>query len=147
MKYGFISAGGGTWYSQTLKMLSPGDRIWVKIPQTGYVGVGIVKEAVQSARDFNVETPDGLCSGLEVLRYRDLYASTADDPEKAEYFVKVSWLDAVPRNNAINEVGLFGNQNTVCQPTVQKWRHTVERLKSRFAKWDAKSDRETQIPA
>ena len=26
-KYGFISAGGGTWYSNTLKLLSPGDRI------------------------------------------------------------------------------------------------------------------------
>ena len=32
----------------------------------------------------------------------------------------------------VNEVGLFGNQNTVCQPTAQKWRHTVERLKTRF---------------
>ena len=25
-QHGFISAGGGTWYSQTLKLLSPGDR-------------------------------------------------------------------------------------------------------------------------
>ena len=25
-KYGFISAGGGSWYTQTLKLLSPGDR-------------------------------------------------------------------------------------------------------------------------
>ncbi|MEZ5521990.1 MAG: hypothetical protein R3F08_11030 [Dokdonella sp.] len=33
-KYGFISAGGGRWYSQTLRMLSPGDRVWVNIPKT-----------------------------------------------------------------------------------------------------------------
>ncbi len=26
LPYGFISAGGGSWYSQTLKLLSPGDR-------------------------------------------------------------------------------------------------------------------------
>lgn len=26
-KYGFISAGGGSWYTQTLKLLSPGDRV------------------------------------------------------------------------------------------------------------------------
>ncbi|HPK33739.1 MAG TPA: endonuclease NucS, partial [Ottowia sp.] len=38
-QYGYISAGGGTWYSQTLKMLSPGDRVWVNIPKKGYVGV------------------------------------------------------------------------------------------------------------
>ena len=41
-KYGFISAGGGSWYSQTLKLLSPGDRVWVNIPKSGYVGVGKV---------------------------------------------------------------------------------------------------------
>ncbi|MFA7558336.1 MAG: endonuclease NucS domain-containing protein, partial [Hydrogenophaga sp.] len=40
-KYGYISAGGGTWYSQTLNMLSPGDRVWVNIPKRGYVGVGV----------------------------------------------------------------------------------------------------------
>lgn len=38
-KYGFISAGGGSWYSKTLSLLSPGDRVWVNIPHTGYVGV------------------------------------------------------------------------------------------------------------
>ena len=136
VKYGFVSAGGGIWYSQTLKMLSPGDRVWVKIPKTGYVGVGIVKEAVQSVRDFNVGTPEGERPGLEVLEHRELYQRSADDPEKAEYFVKVDWLNTVPINKAINEVGLFGNQNTVCQPSTLKWRHTVERLKTYFQNWD-----------
>ena len=135
-QYGFISAGGGTWYRQTLKMLSPGDRVWVKIPKTGYVGVGIVKETVQSVKDFKVETPEGERPALEVLQHREHYKLNADDPEKAEYFVRVEWLDTVPRNQAIDEVGLFGNQNTVCQPTAQKWRHTVERLKTHFPKWD-----------
>jgi len=60
----------------------------------------------------------------------------SDDPEKAEYFVRVTWLDTVPESKAVNEVGLFGNQNTVCQPTTPKWRHTVERLKTYFPKWD-----------
>ncbi len=31
MRYGFISAGGGAWYSQTLNQLEPGARVWVKI--------------------------------------------------------------------------------------------------------------------
>jgi hypothetical protein len=51
-QHGFISAGGGTWCSQTLKLLAPGDRVWVKIPKTGYVGVGRVMEPVQAAKDF-----------------------------------------------------------------------------------------------
>ncbi|MFN5834564.1 MAG: nuclease [Akkermansiaceae bacterium] len=137
VKYGFISAGGGTWYSQTLKMLSPGDLIWVKIPGTGYVGVGRVKETVLSVKDFTVQTQDGERPALEILLHRDQYLRTAEDPEKAEYFVRVDWLETVPKSQAINEVGLFGNQNTVCQPTAQKWRHTVERLKTRFKKWNS----------
>lgn len=32
VKHGFVSAGGGSWYSNTLKLLKPGDRIWVKAP-------------------------------------------------------------------------------------------------------------------
>ena len=39
VKHGFISGGGGVWYSRTLFMLKPGDRVWVNIPRTGYVGV------------------------------------------------------------------------------------------------------------
>lgn len=140
MKYGFISGGGGSWYSQTLKLLSPGDRVWVKIPKTGYVGVGIVKETVQPVNDFKVETPEGERPCLDVLQHANLYRQHANDPEKAEYFVKVDWLDTVPTKKAVNEVGLFGNQNTVCQPSTPKWRHTVERLKTHFPKWNAKAD-------
>ena len=135
-KFGFISAGGGTWYSQTLRLLSPGDRVWVKIPKTGYVGVGRVTEAVVPAKEFTVKTPDGEKAALDVLKHADRYKQRADDPERTEYFVRVIWLDTVPEAKAVNEVGLFGNQNTVCQPLTPKWRHTVERLKTYFPKWD-----------
>ena len=136
-KYGFISAGGGSWYTQTLKLLSPGDRVWVKIPKKGYVGVGRVTEAVQSVRDFKVETPEGERTCLDVLKTAEFLRKYADDPEKAEHFVRVAWLDILPEEQAFNEVGLFGNQNSVCQPTTPKWRHTVERLKTQFPHWDA----------
>jgi hypothetical protein len=135
-RYGFVSGGGGSWYSRTLKLLSPGDRIWVKIPQTGYVGVGRVTEAVCSAKDFKVQTPAGERPALEVLKDAEEYKKHADDPELSEYFVRVAWLDTVPTTSAVNEVGLFGNQNTVCEPTTPKWRHTVDRLKTYFHNWD-----------
>ena len=133
--YGFISAGGGSWYSQTLKLLSPGDRVWVKIPKTGYVGVGRVTAAALPVKEFTVDTPQGERPALEVLTHAARYKAEADDPEKSEYFVRVQWLQTVPEAQAVNEVGLFGNQNTVCQPTTPKWRHTVERLKTYFPRW------------
>lgn len=135
-KYGFISGGGGNWYSQTLKLLAPGDRVWVKIPGTGYVGVGRVVESVQSAKEFQVPTAGGDQPSLLVLTHADKYRMTADDLEKTEYFVRIKWLDTVPEADAISEPGLFGNQNTVCQPTAPKWRHTVERLKTFFPNWN-----------
>lgn len=134
-RYGFISAGGGTWYTQTLKLLSPGDRVWVNIPRRGYVGVAEVVQGVQGVKTFTVTTDEGERPALDVLKHRDLYRATADDPDKAEQFVRVRWLHAVEAPRAFNEVGLFGNQNTVCQPTTPKWRHTVERLKTVFTGW------------
>lgn len=47
-------------------------------------------------------------------------------------FVPVQWEKTVPLERAVQEIGFFGNQNTVCKPTTPKWRSTVERLKERF---------------
>ena len=44
----------------------------------------------------------------------------------------VSQLEEVERLEAIQEVGMFGNQNTVCKPVTPTWRTTVERLKAVF---------------
>ena len=138
-KYGFISAGGGRWYSKTLELLEVGDLVWVRIPATGYVGVGRVTTPVQSAKDFQLDTPSGLRSCLEVLSHSRAIAERAGDPDRSEYFVGVQWLDTVPASEALDEVGLFGNQNSVCKPQTPKWRHTVDRLKTFFRNWDADS--------
>lgn len=135
-KYGFVSAGGGSWYSQTLKMLQLGSRIWVKIPKTGYTGVGVVTETYQPMRDMTVETPNGIKPAFEILKDGPHYQTRDNDPDKAEYAVRVRWLDTVSETKAIDEVGLFGNQNTVCKPRTTKWSHTIERLKTHFKKWN-----------
>ena len=46
----------------------------------------------------------------------------------------------------MNDVGLFGNQNTVCKPTAPKWRSTVERLKERFTGVDATASKKVLQP-
>ncbi len=57
--YGFICAGGGEWYSKTLGALKPGDRVWVKIPDRGFVGVGRVTGLTTPAALFSVRVADG----------------------------------------------------------------------------------------
>jgi hypothetical protein len=140
-KYGYIAAGGGPWYSRTLKMLSPGDRVWVMIPKKGYVGVGIVREEVKSVKEFTVMVDGIERPALEVLEHREKHATNKDDPELAEYFVRVEWLDTVPAAQAIWEVGFFANQNSVGRPRAEEWRYTVEKLKGRFLNWDGESRR------
>ena len=131
-RYGFICGGGGRWYSQTLNQLQRGDRVWVNIPKTGYVGVGIVEEPAVKVDEFMVNTEDGEIPLLEAPISKNYHRQYVDDEDKAEYLVRVKWLRDVPINEAKSELGFFGNQNTVCKPTTPKWNHTVERLKTLF---------------
>lgn len=121
IEHGFISAGDGRWYSKTLFMLKPGDRVWVNIPGTGYVGVAQVTGHAVIADDF-------ISDDLNLKGQYNRAAECGED--EAEYFVPVTWLHKVNESQAVNEVGLFGNQNSVARPRTPKWEHTVKRLKS-----------------
>lgn len=127
---GFIAGGGAEWYSKTLSMLAEGDRVWVNIPKTGYVGVGIVTGERERADAYKFETDEGEKTLEEMGKAEEYHHLTESvDDDAAEYLVPVRWLHTVPKNQAFSEVGLFGNQNTVCKPTTPKWSHTVNRLK------------------
>lgn len=138
-EFGFISAGGGNWYTRTLNLLNVGDRIWVNIPSEGYVGVGRVRGLRTAATDFTLTVEGNQVPALDVLKAGHYHRSLAGNPDEAEYFVPVTWIQTVPFQQRYSEPGLFGNQNTICQPTAEKWRHTIERLKARFSKWDDKT--------
>ena len=128
-------AGNGTSYSRTL-LLNPGDRVWVKIPGKAFVGVGLVTGRRQPANLFQVYTPEGLKSIFEAAEHGEYLVDAKDDPETCEYFVPMKWLQTVPLSAAVYEIELFGNQNTICQPTAQKWRSTVHHFKAIFPKCD-----------
>lgn len=128
-KYGFVSGGQGKWYSQTLKLLFPGSRVFVNIPKTGYVGVGAVKESAVPVKDFNV-TVDGketpiLGAPLEAHNMKE----NSDNLDLCEYLVRVEWIKAVPRAEAYWEKGLFALQHTACRLTSS---FTIERLSQHF---------------
>ncbi len=139
-QFGFVSAGGGRFYTQTLQLLNPGDRIWVKVPGKGFVGVARVTGSAVPAADYTLATPDGERSALDVLKGGNYHREFAADVEQCEWFVPVRWLQTVPLTDAVHEVGLFGNQHSVCKPTTPKWRSTVERLKERFSDFDKRAE-------
>lgn len=135
VEYGFICAGGAPWYSRTLQLLSPGDRVWVKIPGAGFVGVAEVLGRAEPAKSFRVKTPNGEKFILDVVKRAGYHKQFAEDPQNSEYFVPVKWLQVVPVKDAVQEVGMFGNQNSICKPTAPRWRQTVDRLKQLFPKY------------
>ena len=125
-KYGFVCAGGGEWYVNTLRTLQPGNRIWVNVPGTGYVGVGEVLNAALPMEQFMVNL-----EGVETpIAEAEVESSWMYDAYQGEYFVGVKWLKAVDLHEAVKEIGFFGNQNTVARPRAQSWNFTVERLKT-----------------
>lgn len=136
LRYGFISAGGGAWYTNTLEMLEPGDRVWVNIPGgVGYVGVGEVTAPRVRADQFMVPDKDGkLVSYLQADKKATGISTTEGE---WEYIVPVKWIKTVPLEQAVKETGFFGNQNSVARPRDAKWTFTVDRLKERFGIKDA----------
>ena len=128
VQYGFISGGGKPWYSQTLGMLEPEARVWVNVPHTGYVGVGIVEAPAVPAKEARFLV-DGSEKSITELDLKGQYLEYSDDPDRAEYIVRVRWLKTVPTSGAVKETGFFGNQNTVCRPQADKWNFTIKRLK------------------
>jgi hypothetical protein len=137
-RYGFVSGGGGKWYSQTLKLLFPGSRVFVNIPKTGYVGVGIVKEPATPVKDFKV-TEDEMNGKVVIDRYdipilnapikAQKMGENSDDLDLCEYLVRVEWIKAVPKTEAYWEKGLFALQHTACRLTSS---FTIEKLSQHF---------------
>jgi hypothetical protein len=96
VKYGFLCAGGGEWYSDTLDLLTIDSRVWVKAPNYGFVGVGRVAGVRQPASAFRVRTPEGELPALDVLKVGDYHREFVEDAKRCEYFVPIKWLDTVP---------------------------------------------------
>lgn len=129
VKYGFVSAGGGRWYSRTLNQLTPGARVFVHIPQNGYVGVGTVKETVVPIKDFVVTVDDTEMPILQAPTKAKNMSEGADDPERSEYLVRVEWNKTRQTKEAYWVTGMYANQNSV---TKMRNKFTLDRLAERF---------------
>lgn len=133
IRYGFISAGGGEWYTKSLKQLKPGNRVFVYIPKGngvgGYVGVGEVEKEAMLARDFSVST-DGQDTPYLAVTKSPGASQNRDDPSSAEWVVPVRWIATRPKEDAIRDSDFFANQNSAVKLTHG---YTLKRLNEEFA--------------
>jgi hypothetical protein len=129
MKYGFVSGGGAKWFSQTLKNLPVGARVFVHIPKTGYVGVGTVTGEAQRFDQARVNI-DGIAMPLRDLELVGTYRHEDDEADDAaEWAVPIEWIHAVPKEQAIWKNGMFANQNTAAKLRQQ---FTIEQVTEAF---------------
>jgi hypothetical protein len=127
-EFGYISGGGGSFYSRTLTQLFPGARVFVYIPKNGYVAVGKVEGQSTPQTEFTVAI-DGKQVPVTQAPLKCDECLKTNDPETMEYFVPVRWIKTVPKEQAYREKGFFSNQNTVCK---LRNRFTLERLTQHF---------------
>ena len=129
-KYGFVSAGGGVWYSRTLRVLPVGARVFVCIRGSGlgYVGVGtVVGEAMRF--DDAVLGVDGVEMKMADLPLVGTYRHLNDAKDNDEYIVPVEWITTLERSDAVWEKAFFANQNSACK---LRNRFTLDGLSRRF---------------
>lgn len=124
VKYGFVSAGGGEWYSRSIRKLPLGARIFTHIPKVGYVGVGIVIGEPMPFADATVDI-DGQPCRLADLPLNGNYVYASGD----EWVVPVRWLKHRPRDKAFWKTGMFANQNSA---TKLRNRFTLDQLTTEF---------------
>ncbi|RFA06669.1 hypothetical protein B7R21_19060 [Subtercola boreus] len=129
MKYGFVSGGGGEWFSRTLKNLTPGARVFACIPKIGYVGVGVVTGDAQRF-DQTLVMLEGVETPLKNLPLNGHYRHADDDDDTmAEWAVTVEWTHTVPREQGVWKTGMFANQNTAAKLRQQ---FTIEQVTAAF---------------
>jgi Endonuclease NucS len=110
-RFGYVQAGGGTFYSGRLDQLSLGDQIFVYHKGAGYIGYGTVTSAKVLASQF--ETADGLL--FEQALHGPAIKLRSTEPDLAEYVVGVDWNRTFDVEDARTFRGIFANQNVVCR--------------------------------
>jgi hypothetical protein len=124
-KYGFISAGQGKRYSNALKRLKPGDKIYAYMKGLGYVGFGEVLQDSIMIKDFEYE-------GISILNHKleaEFPDENSESEELAEWVVAIRWIKTLSKANAKTFTGVFANQNVVCKLRQDK---TLKFVKNEF---------------
>lgn len=133
LRYGFVSAGGGEWYSRTLRNVPVGARVNVYIPQRGYVALGTTLGGAKRFDESQVRMgEDGQWVRLAEQRLVGTYRHTdkaADSDEMAEFVMPVQWHVAKPASQAYREPGMFASQLSACKLRQQ---FTLDRLAEHF---------------
>ncbi|WP_411991232.1 LEM-3-like GIY-YIG domain-containing protein [Agarivorans sp. DSG3-1] len=103
--YGFISAGQGIRWKDSLKGFQKGDIFSAYLKSHGFVGVGRIKQIAKPIREVSIQ-------GKPLLSYElscQNMSENIDSDDLCEYVCLVEWLSSVERNQAkwLKKSGLY----------------------------------------
>ncbi len=126
VKYGFLAAG---WrpFTDRLKRLSVGSKVFAYMKGIGYVGYGEVTQEARPAKDF---IPNKQNKSLLECKLSADMSHHKNDLDKCEWVVGVKWIKTFPREQAKKYSGIFANQNIVCKLRDQ---NTLDFLRREFS--------------
>lgn len=128
-RFGFVSGGGGKMWSQDMRSLPKGARIWVNVPPMRYVAVGRVLAPASRFETAQVLV-DGVPRSLAAQELDGVYgADPAVEDDNAEWVVPAEWIDARPLEAGFWERGMFASQHSACK---LRQEFTLERLAAHF---------------
>ncbi|MCA1706514.1 MAG: hypothetical protein LC808_25915, partial [Actinobacteria bacterium] len=130
-RHGFVSAGGGVWYSKPIRRIQTGDTLLVYLPGSGYAGIATATRQAVPFDEAVVDTQNGPArlADLELTRP---YTHAGTDEDPGEYVVSVNWHVAVRKTEAHKQQALFSNQATAVEmrPDVPRHALTIESVRS-----------------
>jgi hypothetical protein len=126
-QFGFLAAGRGRAYTEPLRKLAIGSKIFAYMKGLGYVGFGEVVCEARPAKEF---IPEGHTESiLELPLQAEDMDHDRDDRDQCEWVVGVKWHTTLPRDEAKTFSGIFANQHIVCK---LRDRRTLDFLRREF---------------
>lgn len=109
----FLAAGRGRAYTEPLRKLGVGSKVFAYMKGFGYVGYG---EVTQHARPVEEFKPDGYKQALlELPLSAGDMDHDRDGPDLRVWVVGVKWHQTFPREQAKTFSGIFANRHIVCK--------------------------------
>jgi hypothetical protein len=110
-KYGFISAGGGARFAKQMQNIPVGAEVYTYISEFGYVGQARVIEKAVPIEQYTINGTQ-ICD-LPMVAPNALHS--LGNHEMCEWLVRVEWIKAYERSNAIKKTGLYVHVATSCR--------------------------------
>ena len=126
-------------YSDAIKRLNVGDKIYAYISRMGYVGYGIVKKEAVPIKEYIVDKKSKTL--FEVPLKQKNVLQNYENLELSEWVVGINWLKTFSREEAKTYKGIFANPNVVCKLRNQK---TAKFLEKKFDASSSQSDDSTK---